>query len=172
MEFSDLIKDRWSVRSFSDKPVEQEKLDKILLAAKYAPTAVNFQPQKIYGLKSKEAMDKINSVCKAVYGAPLAILVCYDDDQDWDNPLTKGDHSGMTDASIVATHMMLEAWNQGIGSVWVGMFPHDAVKEAFNLPDNIKPVMLLPIGYAADGAVPFAKWHDVFKPMDEIIETL
>ena len=71
MDFMELAADRYSIRSFSDRPVEQEKIDKILKAAQLAPTAVNFQPQMIYILKSEEAMAKINRLCRCIYGAPM-----------------------------------------------------------------------------------------------------
>ena len=75
MDFLELAADRYSVRSFSDRPVEQEKIDKILKAAQLAPTAVNFQPQMIYILKSEEAMTKINRLCRCIYGAPMVFLI-------------------------------------------------------------------------------------------------
>ena len=76
------------------------------------------------------------------------------------------------DASIVATHMMLEAWELGVGSVWVRLFDSRQVAAAFKLPSNIKPICLLPIGYAADDCVPYAPWHDVYRPIEEFFAEL
>ena len=84
----ELAKERWSVRKFKPEQITEEELDKILEAGKYAPTAVNFQPQKIYVLKSDLAMRRINSVCKCVFGAPMAILIAVDTERARKNPFT------------------------------------------------------------------------------------
>lgn len=76
------------------------------------------------------------------------------------------------DASIVCTHMMLEAEDLGLGSVWVLLFDPHKVRAAFVLPDHIKPICLLPVGYPADDAVPYALWHDTFREMNDIAEEL
>ena len=172
MSFLELAAERFSVRSFSDKPVEQEKIDNILKAAQLAPTAVNFQPQKIYVLKSDEAMRKINRLCRCIYGAPMVFLICSDESKTWKSQTEPGYSTGEMDCSIVCTHMMLEAWEQGIGSVWVRLFDVNAVAKAFGLPSHIKPVCLLPVGYAAEGCVPYAPWHDVYRDIAEFTEVL
>ena len=114
--FMDLIKDRFSVRSFSDQKVEEEKLDLILEAAKLAPTAKNNQPWRIYLLQSEEALKKINFVCDCIFGSSAVFVICYDIDEAWRSPFDEGNHAGKMDASIVCTHMMLAAWELGIGS--------------------------------------------------------
>lgn len=172
MDFMELAADRYSVRSFSDRPVEQEKIDKILKAAQLAPTAVNFQPQMIYILKSEEAMAKINRLCRCIYGAPMVFLVCCDESRTWKSQTERGYSSGEMDCSIVCTHMMLEAWEQGIGSVWVRLFDVKAVAKAFGFPSNIKPVCLLPVGYATEDCVPYAPWHDVYRPIEDFVKEL
>lgn len=170
--FLDLAKDRWSVRKYQDKPIEDEKIQKILEAARVAPTAVNYQPQKIYILKSEDALDKIKGLCHFIFDAPIVFMVCYDKNQVWKSPFERGYNSGETDASIVATHMMLEAWDLGIGSVWVRGFDARKVHKAFNLPKNETITCLLPMGYPADDAVPYAPWHDVYKDIDVFTEEL
>ena len=130
MDFLELAAERYSVRSYSDKPVEQEKIDRILKAAQLAPTAVNFQPQMIYVLKSETAMAKINRLCRCIYGAPLVFLICSDERKTWKSQTERGYSSGEMDCSIVCTHMMLEAWEQGLGSVWVRLFDVNAVAKA------------------------------------------
>ena len=136
MGFLELASQRFSVRSFSDKPVEQEKTDKILKAAQLAPTAVNFQPQMIYVLKSPEAMEKINHLCRCIYGAPMVFLVCSDERRTWKSQTEPGYSSGEMDCTIVCTHMMLEAWELGLGSVWVRLFDVNAVAKDFDLPSS------------------------------------
>ena len=171
MNFFELSKDRFSVRKFKDKKIEQEKLDKILEIVKYAPTAVNYQPQKIYVLQSDEAIKKIESVCNT-YHAPTVILACVDTNDSWKSPMEKEYDSGEMDVSIVVTHMMLEAWELGIGSVWIRYFDPTKISKVFNLPKNIKPICLLPIGYKTDDCIPYAPWHDVTKELDEMVEIL
>lgn len=172
MSFLELAKERYSVRSYVDRPVEQEKIDLILKAAQLAPTAVNYQPQKIYVLKSDEAMAKINRLCRCVYGAPLVFLICSDERLTWKSRTERGYSSGEMDCSIVCTHMMLEAWELGLGSVWVRLFDVQAVAKAFDLPSYIQPICLLPVGYASEDSVPYAPWHDVYRPIEEFTEVL
>ncbi|MDD3416688.1 MAG: nitroreductase [Clostridia bacterium] len=172
MDFLELAKDRYSVRKFSDQKIEQEKLDKILEAGNVAPTAVNYQPQRIYAIQSAEALEKVNTLCPCIYGAQTVLLIAYDDNADWNNPKQEGIHSGEQDVSIVATHMMLEAWNIGIASCWVNLFPNDELAEAFHLPKNEKAVLLMPLGYAAEDAEPIEKWHNGYKQISETVTYL
>lgn len=154
MTFLELATDRYSVRSFSDHPIEQEKMDAILRAGQIAPTAVNYQPQKIYVLKSDDALQKVSPVTRFTYDAPVILLCCADTSKAWKSPTEKGYDTGEMDVSIVCTHMMLEAWELGIGSVWVRGFNARQVAKVFNLPENIKPVCMLPIGYPAEDSTP------------------
>ena len=170
MDFMELAADRYSVRSFSDRPVEQEKINNILKAAQLAPTAVNFQPQMIYVLKSEEAMAKINRLCRCIYGAPMVFLICSDESKTWKSHTERGYSSGEMDCSIVCTHMMLEAWEQGIGSCWVGMFNADQVSAALGLPEDVLVTALMPMGYPADDAEPIALHFASREDDDMIVE--
>lgn len=167
-----LMRDRFSVRSFSQKPIEKEKLEAILIAGQIAPTAVNFQPQKIYVLQSGTALEKIRKITNSTYDAPTVLLVCADANESWHSKFVPGYDSGETDAAIVCTHMMLEAWEQGIGSVWVLLFDPRKVQKEFGLPENVRPICLLPIGYPSENCVPYKPWHDVFRPIGETVEVL
>ena len=172
MDFLEFTRKRYSVRSYSQRKVEDEKIQKILKAAMIAPTAVNYQPQKIYVLKSEESLKKIRSITKSTYEASLVFLVCADTERSWHSTFVDGYDSGEMDASIVCTHMMLEAEDLGLGSVWILLFDPAKVREAFHLPGHIKPVCLLPVGYPAPNAGPYRPWHDVFREMDDIAEDL
>lgn len=169
-DFLELARARWSVRSFSSRQVEPDKLDLILKAGQIAPTAVNYQPQKIYVLQSPEALGKILAITRSTYNAPTVLLVCYDTRLSWKSPFVEGYDCGEMDTSIVCTHMMLEAWDIGIGSCWVLLFNPALVKKAFNLPPYIVPVCLLPIGYPSANARPYAPWHDAFRPLEDTVE--
>lgn len=146
-DFEEVIRTRTAVRKFSDKPVSDEMIKRILEAGRYAPTAKNMQPQEIYVLKSKEALKKIDKATPCRYNAPICLLVCADKDKTWKN----GDYSTYEmDACIVATHMMLEATNLGVDNIWIKHFDEDIVRKVFNLPASVYPVCLLPLGYRAD----------------------
>ncbi len=171
MTFSELAKARFSVRKYQDRPVEPEKLDAILEAARVCPTAHNNQPQRIYAAQSPEAREKLAAVCKCTFGAPVILVVCYDGEAAWHNKLMPGYQSGETDAAICCTHMMLQAWDLGIASCWVGMFNSDQVKEALGLPENLTVSALLPIGYAAEGAAPIP-YHTASLDSSQLFFTL
>ena len=172
MDFLEFTRKRYSVRSYSQRKVEDEKIQKILKAAMIAPTAVNYQPQKIYVLKSEESLKKIRSITKSTYEASLVFLVCADTERSWHSTFVDGYDSGEMDASIVCTHMMLEAEDLGLGSVWILLFDPAKVREAFHLPGHIKPVCLLPVGYPAPNAGPYRPCHDVLRDMDDLAEEL
>ena len=154
MTFQELSRARYSVRSFKDAPIQDEALNLILEAGRVAPTACNNQPQKIYVAKSEEARQKLASVCRCTFDAPVILVVCYDRTRDWKNKLMPGYESGETDAAIVCTHMMLQAFELGIGSCWVGYFNGDDVSKALGLPENVTVSALLPMGYPAENAAP------------------
>ncbi len=149
-DFLTLAQERYSVRKFKPEPVAQAIVDRILRAGQLAPTGCNNQPQRIFVLQSEEALAKMRLCTKCHFGAPLGMLVCYDETQSWKRRFDGAD-SGWVDASIVTTHMMLEAHEQGVGSCWVMYFDPDAVKAQFELPDHLIPVALLVMGYPCEG---------------------
>ena len=168
MTFQELAKNRYSVRSFRETPIEKEHMDLILEAGRVAPTACNFQPQKIYVARSDEAREKLASVCRCTFGAPVILVVGYDRTRDWKNKLMPGLASGETDAAIVCTHMMLQAADLGIGSCWVGYFNPEQVAEVLGLPENITVTALLPIGYPAENAEPLPL-HSQYRELADTV---
>jgi len=157
MNFITLAEKRYSVRKFKSKVVEKEKLDLVLKAGQLAPTAVNHQPQRILVIQSETGLEKLKECTPYHFHAPLALLVCYDKTSSAQRSV---DHknSGDIDASIVATQMMLEATDIGLGSTWVMHYDPQKVKESYALPEQFEPVVLLVMGYPADDAVP-SKLH-------------
>ncbi|GAE01364.1 nitroreductase [Clostridium botulinum B str. Osaka05] len=116
MDFINLAKERYSVRNFDAKKIEQEKLDLILKAGQLAPTAVNYQPQRILVIESNEALEKLKTCTIYHFNAPMALLICADKDEAWKRSYDGKSHTDI-DGSIVATHMMLQkllnlAWVQ------------------------------------------------------------
>ena len=166
MEFDRVIKDRFSTRSFKSDIVSDELITKILEAGLVAPTAKNQQPQKIFVVRNLEGLNKIDQVSPCRYNAPLVLLVCSDKSIAWSN----GDYSTYEmDATIVATHMLLESTNVGLNSVWVEMFDKEKTKELFNLEDSVEPICLIPIGYKEDSVVP-SPMHTSKKSLEEIVK--
>ncbi len=174
MDFLALAKQRYSERRFDPRPVEQEKLDRILEAGRIVPTACNYQPQRFYVLRSRDALEKLKKVTPFHYNVPLMILVCYDADTVWRNP---GDrryrdyNSGEQDASIAATTMMYEAEELGVHSIWIRGFDSQTAARVYGLPQNIVPVMMLGLGYPTDRSKAHA-WHFMRMPIEEMATEL
>lgn len=167
MDFMELAKRRCSVRAYEDRKVEPEKLEQILEAARIAPTAKNLQPVKLLAVQSGEGLEKVGKAAN-IYGAPLAIIVCADHQRAWTRPFD-GKRSTDIDASILTDHMMLEATELGLGSVWICFFKPDVLREEFSLPEHLEPVNILAVGYAS-GAPASPDRHDKARvPMDELV---
>lgn len=149
MNFMELCKERYSVRKFKAQAIEAEKLAYILEAGRIAPTARNMQPQKVYVLKSAEAIAKIRAVTPMAYNAPVVLMVCFDKNISAKGTPWGEDHDfGEVDAAIVATSMMYAAAEQGVGSLWARGFNAQEVAKAFELPASEEVVCLLDLGYA------------------------
>lgn len=167
MDFLKLAEERYSVRKFTDEPIDKEIIDKILKAGHVAPTACNYQPQRIMVISSPEGLSKLKDCTRCHFDCTAAMLVCYNKDECWVRKYD-GEISGFVDASIVTTHMMLEATHLGIGTTWVMHFNPQKMIEAFNIPENIVPVALLVMGHPAPDSTPI-DMHSKFRPMDEIV---
>ena len=135
MEFKEVIRNRFSCRKYSAKAIEREKLDAVLEAGRLAPTAKNLQEQHIYVVQSEEALAKIDKVTPCRYGAPTVLVVAFDKNNVFTYPGEKRD-SGVEDATIVATHMILAAADEGLGSCWINHFDPDKLAEGLGLPAN------------------------------------
>lgn len=167
MNVLDIAKKRYSVRSYEDKPVEKEKLDQILASAHAAPTAANLQPVKLLVVQDKE---RLNSIAKAgnIYNAPLAIIVCADHSKAWTRPFD-GKQTTDIDAAILTDHMMLQATELGLGTVWVCYFKPDIIKKEFQLPDNLEPVNILVIGYGKEEPADPERHLTARIPIEELV---
>ena len=122
MELLEIAKKRHSVRKYTGKEIEQEKLDKILEAAHAAPTAANMQPVRLIVVKSKEGLEKVGKAAN-IYQAPAAIVVCANKTKAWKRPFD-GKITTDIDASILTDHMMLEATELGLGITVAERFSH------------------------------------------------
>lgn len=153
MHFLELARQRFSVLEYEQQPVEEAKIHRIIEAGLAAPTACNNQPQRILVIDSDEKRRKLNCVIPSKYHVPLAFLICYDKTACWVRPMD-GKVSGEIDASIVATHMMLECTDLGLGSIWVMYWDPEKMKGEFALGPDIEPVALLIAGYKSREAQP------------------
>ena len=173
MSFMDLAKNRYSCRCFNANPVESAKLETVLEAGRIAPTAVNAQPIVIRAIKSAESLEKIRNVTRMAYNAPVVLMVCYDTSKCYTAEKYGDDfNSGIMDASIVTTSMMMQATDLGLATLWARGFNASEIERAFNLPANLKLACLLDIGYAdpVDGGP--SPRHPVRKPMSEFVEDI
>ena len=170
MEFLQLSEARYSLRKFSDRPVEAEKLAAILQAGRHAPTAHNLQPQRIFVLRSPEALEKADACTAAHFHPPVILVVAYDPEAAWKRE-TDGKNHGEIDASIAATQMMLEAADLGLGTTYVGMFEPEKLLAAFPEMAGLCPIAMLPLGYPAEGAHP-SRLHADRKPLEELVKYL
>lgn len=170
MEFTDVVKGRYSCKKYSDRPLEKEKLDAILEAGRVAPTAKNLQEQKVYVVQSAQMLAKIDEVTPCRYGAPTVLIVAFDRDNVFTYPGGKRD-SGVEDATIVATHMILAAYNEGVDSCWINFLDPEKMAQALGLPGNEEVLMAMDLGYAAEGAGPLPN-HSSRKEIGETVSYL
>ncbi len=166
--FEDVLRRRFSTRRFKSDEVPMEDILKILEMGRIAPTAKNFQPKRIYVATKASDLEKLDQVTRCRYNAPLVFIICSDRGEAW---VEDKKTSYEMDATIVATHMMLEATNIGIDSIWIELFDKDELKRLFNLSDNIEPIALLPMGYGTDDNRP-SHLHDKRKPLEETVTFL
>ncbi len=167
MEFKEVVKNRYSCKKFSDRPVEPEKLTAILEAGRWAPTAKNLQEQHVYVLKSEQSLAKIDKATPCRYGAPTVLVVAFDRNNVFTYPGGKRD-SGVEDATIVATHMILAAAAEGVDSCWVNFLDPEKAAEVLGLPADEEVLMVMDLGYAAEGAGPLPN-HSSRKPLEETV---
>lgn len=167
MNFIELAKERYSCRSFLEKQVEKEKIDLVLEVARLAPTAGNFQPQKILVITNKEKINKLKECTLFTFNAPVILAICYDKNSSWKRKFD-GKDEGIIDVGIVATHMMLQITELGLASTLVGYFDPAKAKEILNIPENYEIENLLPFGYPAPDGKPSVK-HFERKNIEEIV---
>jgi nitroreductase len=167
MPFLDIAKARYSVRKFKSDSVEPEKLQIILEAGRVAPTGANRQPQRIIVVQRPEGLAKIAKAAN-IYSAPLALLVCAARSDAWVRPYDDI-NIYRTDAAIVTDHMMLQATDLGLGSLWVAHFRPDVIREEFGLPHTWEPVNILAIGYSDSPPMPPDRHSTTRKPAADTI---
>lgn len=131
----------------------------------------NQNPQRIYVLQSRNALEKLASVTHCGYGAGTVLLFTYNTDEEWKNPLEEGIHSGIEDVSIAASFMMMEAADLGLDTCWCNYFPNAKLEKLFSLPEKEKSVLIMPVGYKADDAV-LSPAHAAKKARENMVRNL
>lgn len=141
---------RISVRKYQDRPVEREKIEAILRAAMQAPSAGNQQPWEFWVVTNKEIIEKLSKVSPyagCTKGAPAVIVAAYRED-------CMMPEYAQIDLSIAMENLWLEADEQGLGGVWLGIAPIEermkAVEEIVGLPDGLRAFATFPVGYPAE----------------------
>jgi nitroreductase len=165
MNFQELIRARYSVRAYKPDPVEEDKLARILEAARLAPTAANRQAFRIIVLPTKGREADLHRV----YGrewftqAPLVLAVCALPAEGW---VRKADgwNAAEVDATIAMAHIVLAASEEGLGTCWIAAFDPAAAREVLGLPADVIPSAFTPLGYPADSPAPKKR-----RPLGELV---
>ncbi len=145
-----VITNRYSVRAYQNRPVEDEKLQKVLDAARLAPTAVNKQPFRLVVMQTQGHESELNRVYHREWfvQAPLVICICTVPAEAWNR--RDGKNYADVDATIAMDHLILMAAELGLGACWIGNFDPAAARQVFALADGWEPLILTPLGYPAD----------------------
>ena len=170
MKFNELAEARYSCKKFSSEVLSDEQLNYILQGGRLAPTAKNLQEQHVYVARSEAALAMVDAVTPCRYGAPVCLIVAFNKNNVYTYPGGKR-QSGVEDATIVATHMLLAAKDCGVDSCWVNCFDPELLAEKMDLPDDEEILMILALGFPADGAAPLAN-HFSRKPLAETVTFL
>jgi len=170
MDFLKLVQERYSCKKMNGEKITEQQLNIILEAGRWAPTAKNLQEQRIYVVESAEGLAKIDSVTPCRYGASTVLVVAWNKNNVFTYPGGQR-NSGCEDATIVATHMMLAAKSVGVESCWINFFDPEKTAQVLGLPNNEEVLMMLNLGFPADGGQPLAN-HASRKPISETVTRL
>ena len=173
MDFLDLAKARYSVRKLDDtRPVEEEKLARIIEAGRVAPTAHNFQPVTVWIIRKKEDLEKVCETTPNTFVRDVSTVLVVGGDPNvaW---VREYDDKNFVDvdAAIVATHMMLEIHDLGLGSTWIGKFDEAKLKEYFPQMKDHNLIAMFPVAYPAEDAHP-SRLHADVKPTEEFAKEI
>ena len=152
MDFQDLIRKRYSVRAYKSDPVEDEKLQQVLEAARLAPTAANKQPFQLIVIRTAGREEELGRIYKAKWfvQAPLVICACGVPAQTWVR--MDGKNYNDVDVTIAMDHLILAATDLGLGTCWIAAFDPAAAREVLGLPDGVEPIAFTPLGHPAQQA--------------------
>ena len=170
MEFNELIRERFSCRSLSDREIPHESMNRIFEAARLAPTAVNKQPFKVWAIESPDARAKLAETTSYTFGAGVFLVVGGKANEAWVRSYDERNFADV-DASIVTTHIMLAIHNEGLRSTWVGHFDAPKLKKAFPAMADYDLIAIFPVGYPTEKGVPSPR-HKERKSAVDIVQVL
>ncbi len=166
MEFSELIRKRYSVRAYRPDPVLDDLLAQVLEAARLAPTAANRQPFRIIVIHTQGREAELRRIYPREWfsQAPLVLCVCTVRAEAWRRSMFDGKSHADVDATIVMDHIVLAAADLGLGTCWIAAFDPAAAREVLGLPPEVEPVLFTPLGYPADQPRPKER-----RPLSELV---
>lgn len=164
MEFSELIRKRYSVRAYKPDPVEDEKLAEILEAARLAPTAANRQPFQIIVIHTEGKKEALQRIYPREWFTQAPLVICAVGVPRYSWVRSDQRHYLDVDVAIVMDHLILAAANLGLGTCWIAAFNAQAARELLGLPDEVEPLIFTPLGYPADTPGPKER-----KPLEELV---
>ena len=162
MSLSELIQQRYSVRGYKADPVEEDKLQQVLEAARWAPTASNRQRFQLIVIHTDGRQEELRRIYDKEWfvQAPVVLCAC----RYPMGPERKRKDYTDVDVGIVVDHLILAAAELGLGTCWIGAFDPAAAREVLGLPDEVEPVVFTPLGYAADSPRPKQR-----KPLSDLV---
>jgi nitroreductase len=152
LDFVEAIKNRRSIRKYQVKNVEKEKLQRILEAARLAPSAMNRQPYQLYVVSNKEVLSRIDSVCNQDWKAPIMIAMVSAPKEAWTRD--DGEEFWKADAAIAMNQISLAAFSEGLGTCWIAAFKEKEVREILGIDSGYRIPFLSPLGYPAENKGP------------------
>jgi nitroreductase len=169
MEFFDTVKSRHSTRAFMDKPVEKDKIRKVLEAANSAPSAHNLQEYEIFLIEDRRRITELKQVAEQefVSKAPVVLAFCAhvkEAEEDGKGTGLSRKMFPVQDATIAASYAQLAAADQGLGSVWVALFNPEKLLKLLGAPKGLVPVVVMPIGYPSEKPT-----HKPRRKLDDIV---
>ncbi|MFO7670006.1 MAG: nitroreductase family protein [Bacteroidales bacterium] len=170
--FLDIAKRRYSCRIYDARPVEEEKLNLVLEAGRVAPSAVNYQPWHFFVIRGEKELSRFHAVYHREWfrTAPCVIVICGDHSTSWKR---KSDGKDLCDVDVAITtdHMTLQATELGLATCWICNFDPEITRELLGLPENMEPVVILPVGYPLDEVDP-GRHTGKRKPLSETVTFL
>ncbi len=166
MSVLDIIRDRRSIRKYKETPIPTDVLNRVLEAGRMAPSGKNLQPWKFIVVKDPETEQKLAEASVRQYfmaKAPVILVACGFPDNCYAK-MGRYMKSWPVDVAIAVEHMMLQAWEEGLGTCWIGAFEEEAVKMILGVPEEVKVLALTPLGYPDEDPP-----HKRRKPLEEIV---
>jgi nitroreductase len=152
LDFFEAIKNRRSIRKYQDKSVEKEKLQRVLEAARLAPSAMNRQPYQVFVVASKDVLSKVELACNQRWEAPIMIAMVSSPKEAWVRD--DGEEFWKADTAIAMNQVSLAAFAEGLGTCWIAAFKENEVKEILSVDSDSRIPFLSPLGYPAENKGP------------------